>query len=73
MTLLRKADFDKIFRYSWEMSSGTDEAEAEHEFFNSDMVQSQPWVFCKLFSPSGKPLKVCWYHWRKEGIFSSRR
>lgn len=42
MTLLRKADFDKIFRYSWEMSSGTDEAEAEHEFFNWDMVQSQP-------------------------------
>lgn len=34
MTLLRKADFDKIFRYSWEMSSGIDEAEGEHEFFN---------------------------------------
>lgn len=33
MTLLRKADFDKIFRF-WEMSSGIDEAEGEHEFFN---------------------------------------
>lgn len=38
MTLLRKADFDKIFRF-WEMSSGIDEAEGEHEFFNWDMVQ----------------------------------